>query len=127
MAAGAQTFVDKKEASLAWLHTGQQQLDELMKFPGEDKSDEKLLMTVKMQKDMEVQLNILADLCTESERLLGGEVIPPRPRCGHVTSVTAPSVRSRDQRGCPVAGRWLSWRSFWLGSLLILQVVALVG
>ena len=43
-----------------------------MKFPGEDKSDEKLLMTVKMQKDMETQLNILSELITESERLLGG-------------------------------------------------------
>ncbi|XP_037069989.1 polyamine-modulated factor 1-binding protein 1-like isoform X2 [Pollicipes pollicipes] len=68
-----QTFVDKKEASLAWLKTGQEQLDELMKFPGEDKSDEKLLMTVKMQKDMETQLTILAGLITESERLLGGK------------------------------------------------------
>ena len=69
-----QTFVDKKDASLKWLVTGENQLVELMKFPGEDKSDEKLLMTVKMQKDMETQLNILSELITESERLLGGEI-----------------------------------------------------
>ncbi|XP_043224062.1 nesprin-1-like isoform X2 [Amphibalanus amphitrite] len=71
--ADLQTFVDKKEASLKWLVTGENQLVELMKFPGEDKSDEKLLMTVKMQKDMETQLNILSELITESERLLGGK------------------------------------------------------
>ena len=69
-----QTFVDKKEASLKWLEAGENQLVELMKFPGEDKSDEKLLMTVKMQKDMETQLNILSELITNSERLLGGEI-----------------------------------------------------
>ena len=68
-----QAFVDKKDASMAWLQTGEDMLNELLKFPGEDKSDEKLLMTVKMQKSMETQLNTLAWLVTESERLLGGE------------------------------------------------------
>ena len=57
---------------MAWLQQGEDMLTELLKFPGEDKSDEKLLMTVKMQKNMETQLNTLAWLVTESERLLGG-------------------------------------------------------
>ena len=64
--------MDKKDASMAWLQQGEDMLTELLKFPGEDKSDEKLLMTVKMQKNMETQLNTLAWLVTESERLLGG-------------------------------------------------------
>jgi len=68
-----QAFVDKKEASMAWLQQGEDMLVELLKFPGEDKSDEKLLMTVKMQKNMETQNNTLAWLVTESERLLGGK------------------------------------------------------
>ncbi|XP_043234590.1 uncharacterized protein At4g38062-like [Amphibalanus amphitrite] len=68
-----QAFVDKKDASMAWLQQGEDMLNELLKFPGEDKSDEKLLMTVKMQKNMETQLNTLAWLVTESERLLGGK------------------------------------------------------
>jgi len=68
-----QTFVDKKEASLAWLQVGEVELTELQKFPGEDKSDEKLLMTVKVQKNMETQLSILAELVAESIRLLGGK------------------------------------------------------
>ena len=58
---------------MAWLQQGEDMLNELLKFPGEDKSDEKLLMTVKMQKNMETQLSTLAWLVTESERLLGGE------------------------------------------------------
>ena len=67
-----QAFVDKKDSSMTWLQQGEDMLNELLKFPGEDKSDEKLLMTVKMQKNMETQLNTLAWLVTESERLLGG-------------------------------------------------------
>lgn len=68
-----QTFSDKKDASLKWLRKGNDDLTELMKFPGEDKSDEKLLMTVKCQKEMESQMAILAELISESERLLGGK------------------------------------------------------